>query len=93
MMIYLQEKPIAVMMVATFNFQQYKSGIFSCQPSEMDQSLINHGVQVVGYNATGKYYIIKNSWGTTWGMDGFGYVDMTNDCMIKRKIFIVNGDV
>lgn len=50
---------------------------------------VNHGVQIVGYNSTGNYYIIKNSWDTTWGMDGFGYVDMDLDCMLNKRIFVV----
>ena len=31
-----------------------------------------HAVTVVGYTATGRF-IIRNSWGTTWGDQGFGY--------------------
>lgn len=31
-----------------------------------------HAVTVVGYTATGRF-IIRNSWGTSWGDHGFGY--------------------
>jgi len=31
-----------------------------------------HAATVVGYTATGRF-IIRNSWGTTWGDKGFGY--------------------
>ena len=31
-----------------------------------------HAVCVVGYRADGRF-IIRNSWGTTWGDAGFGY--------------------
>jgi C1A family cysteine protease len=39
----------------------------------------NHAVAVVGYVDdgdvdTGGYWIVKNSWGTRWGDDGYGYV-------------------
>jgi subtilisin-like proprotein convertase family protein len=27
---------------------------------------INHGVIIVGYNDSGEYWIVKNSWGTSW---------------------------
>jgi hypothetical protein len=30
-----------------------------------------HSISIVGYNDTGKYWIVKNSWGTGWGTGGF----------------------
>jgi C1A family cysteine protease len=32
-----------------------------------------HAVAVVGYRRDGRF-IVRNSWGTTWGANGFGYV-------------------
>jgi len=51
-------------------FQFYKSGVITqCNSS------INHAVAAVGYgydDATGlNYYLIKNSWGTSWGDKGY----------------------
>lgn len=72
--------PISVAMDAsgeTFHF--YKSGIF--QNVNCSTSLLDHAVLLVGYgtsSSTGEdYWLVKNSWGASWGMDGF--------FMISRK--------
>lgn len=33
-----------------------------------------HALLAVGYNDDQRYWIVKNSWGTTWGVGGFGLV-------------------
>jgi C1A family cysteine protease len=32
-----------------------------------------HAILIVGYNQAEQYFIVKNSWDTTWGHDGYGY--------------------
>ena len=51
----------------TANFQNYKSGVFldtTCPNS------VNHAVTLVGYGTSNgqDYYILKNQWGTIWGI-------------------------
>ena len=79
--------PISVAIDAEEDFQSYKTGIFEsymCSNTSLD-----HAVLVVGYGITSKnkkYYIIKNSWGTDWGMDGYIYfsADIPNMCGIAQ---------
>jgi len=51
-------------------FQTYKSGVLS---SNGCGTKLDHGVLVVGYGRQGlhDYYIVKNSWGPTWGDSGY----------------------
>ncbi|XP_066393819.1 senescence-specific cysteine protease SAG12-like [Miscanthus floridulus] len=79
-------QPVAVSIEAGGdNFQHYKKGVYNgpCGTN------LNHGVTVVGYGqevagAGGdKYWIIKNSWGESWG-DG-GYIRMRKDVAGKLE--------
>jgi len=60
--------PLSVAVCAS-SWSYYSGGIYnsSCGTS------LNHGVALVGYGAdNGKqYWIIRNSWGTSWGISGY----------------------
>ena len=42
---------------------------------------LNHAVQIVGYDMTGAvpYYIVRNSWGPEYGLDGYLHVAVGGD--------------
>ena len=54
-------------------FQMYSAGIFGSTNAQECGTNLDHGVLLVGYGSSDKqdYYIMKNSWGTTWGESGY----------------------
>eukprot|EP01135_Chromosphaera_perkinsii_P012348 Nk52_evm16s2640 gene=Nk52_evmTU16s2640 len=48
----------------------------------------NHAVSVIGYDMTGKvpYWIVRNSWGPSWGLDGYLYIAMGNVCGVENEV-------
>jgi len=72
MMNALYVNPVSVAIEAdTKSFQVYSSGVFS---NSGCGTTLDHAVVLVGWGTEsvgGDYYILRNSWGTTWGESGY----------------------
>jgi C1A family cysteine protease len=64
--------PLAIALNAD-PLQFYSGGIINDGPEDCDPQGMNHAVTLVGYGVQGstKYWIVKNSWGSSWGERGF----------------------
>lgn len=67
MIIDIPLTPLSVAVAADY-WQTYVSGVVSA--SDGCGTALDHNVQVTGFNAEGNYYIVRNSWGTGWGVAG-----------------------
>ncbi|MDD2716710.1 MAG: C1 family peptidase [Candidatus Wallbacteria bacterium] len=66
----VQSGSCGIAVKADDSFMAYSGGIYDVVATEPT----DHGVIAVGYSDSGKYWIIKNSWDTTWGEEGFGRI-------------------
>lgn len=77
--------PVSVAIVGDY-IKQYAGGIYD---NFFCRGQLDHGVLAVGYGSDNNhdYWLVKNSWGTTWGDKG--YIKMTrnrfNQCGIASS--------
>jgi len=81
--------PVSVAVAAgNMYFQGYYGGILNapaCKPN------LDHGITAVGYGSENgvNYYIVKNSWGSSWGESGYIRLAATESgpgtCGVQRE--------
>lgn len=80
LMQYMSHGPVALYISASEPvFSNYQSGIID---SASCNGVIDHGVTGVGFGVspTGvKYWIVKNSWTTSWGENGYVRIKNSDD--------------
>merc|ERR1711881_45851 len=76
----IQQNPVSVAIEADQNaFQGYSGGIIKsgCGTN------LDHGVLAVGYDSSQGYFLVKNSWGASWGDAGYVKISTSgNTCGI-----------
>lgn len=80
--------PVVVSIDASLkSFQLYKEGVYD--DKKCSKKMFNHFVLIVGYGKhLGKeYWLVKNSWGRTFGMDGYIMMarNQDNQCGVSNQ--------
>lgn len=85
LLVALQTSPVSLGMFVPQSLYSYQAGLFNVSNCSNipSSSPLNHAVLAVGYSLTGDnstnnkpYLLIKNSWGTTWGEQGYFKLEM-----------------
>lgn len=83
----LQNGTVVALVNADAGFMALRSGVYSgCPAFDASFGAINHAVEIVGYDANDNW-IVKNSWGTVWGVNGYGTISNANDCALTAYVF------
>lgn len=64
--------PVSVAIQATPSFQAYTSGVF--EETGISAGTINHAVVLVGWDDSKGAWLLRNSWGTFWGDNGYMWI-------------------
>merc|ERR1712167_6232 len=79
----LEESPVSICVNAG-SWNDYTGGVMtSKQCGSMGAAYQDHCVQATGFNSTAPtpYWIVRNSWASTWGEEGYIYLEMAkNTC-------------
>lgn len=62
--------PLVACVSATDLFSAYTGGVFN----ENNMGTVNHAVCLVGWDDDRGAWLVKNSWSTSWGEDGYIWV-------------------
>lgn len=87
----MKEGPVVAVLNADIDFLFYQSGIIdtdSCKSNTL------HPVLVVGFDTENDidYFLIKNSWGTTWGEKGYARIAIKPDvgvCGLQTDLILL----
>ncbi|XP_071355580.1 pro-cathepsin H [Trachinotus anak] len=72
-----KRNPVSFAFEVTEDFMHYHQGVYTSTKCHNTTDKVNHAVLAVGYgeeNGT-PYWIVKNSWSSSWGIDGYFLIE------------------
>ena len=86
-----QYGPMSIAIDAS-EWSSYTGGVMTSASCSSSPRKMDHAVQLVGYSAdaAAPYWIVRNSWNTNWGVNGFIYLAMgANTCGIANLAALI----
>ncbi|MGV8086234.1 MAG: C1 family peptidase [Candidatus Woesearchaeota archaeon] len=75
--------PIQITYFVDADFGYYEGGIYTHTILSWTGNL--HAVDIVGYNDSGEYWILKNSWGEDWGEEGYFKISYSENTLYSSS--------
>lgn len=70
-------------------FLYYAGGVFSGCEANTKENQVDHVILLVGWTKEGNW-IVKNSWGKSWGERGYGIINRTKNCGITQFVDVLS---
>lgn len=86
--------PVVTVLQTTNKLLFYGSGVMEDNSCSGSRDAVDHAITIVGYGRENNldYWLIKNSWGTDWGLGGYAKVRRgQNTCSIGRWGWVMTG--
>jgi C1A family cysteine protease len=85
---------IDVAVYVTSAFQAYSGGVYedsntTCYSNPCDYTPTNHAVALVGWSDTDGAWILRNSWGPSWGENGYMRIKYTSARVACETTYLV----
>jgi len=69
--------PVTAGVCAGNAWDSYSSGVFTTDETSQCDGSTNHQIILVGWDDPGEYWILRNSWGEKWGINGYMHIGWT----------------
>jgi C1A family cysteine protease len=78
----LRKGPLVTTLYVYADFMAYGSGVYK---HATGGGLGGHAVSIIGFDDAKRAWLIRNSWGTDWGMGGFAYVSYDDTSGVSQQ--------
>ena len=82
---HLVQGPVITSMTVYSDFMAYTGGVYTHVTGVEEGS---HAVTIVGWDDAHGSWIVKNSWGTSWGDYGYFEIRRDEECLGSRKFWV-----
>lgn len=82
--------PIAASVQVSGLFQNYTNGVYFGFASDYNNPTSNHAILLVGWDDDKGAWLMKNSWGTDWGEDGYMWIKYNSNNIGRRAAWIIS---
>lgn len=80
---------LSVAITVVNSFYNYRTGVYT--DASCTAQRINHAVNIIGWGTN--YWIVRNSWGSSWGNGGYIFIKLgVNMCNIEKYVYAVTAN-